>query len=230
MYEHIFIDWFSNDWTVDIINSYINNSTWNNIRLIQAHPMWIYNAMNIWLKNAIWDYVIFLNSDDYLEENVLYDYIKFINNTWNLDLYYSKLRFVDFDWIELYVSPPDRTIYKKWLNKFVLGCMNYVFHPTVIYKRWLHDKYWFYNETLKISSDYEFEIILAWNKVSNIFYDKIITNFRTHNESASSWANSNEKMELENNYILDKYYWSKKYLIRLIRWSYKVITKCLKKS
>jgi glycosyltransferase involved in cell wall biosynthesis len=46
IYEHIFIDAFSSDNTIDIINKYIMENSENKIVLKQSKPKGIYNAMN----------------------------------------------------------------------------------------------------------------------------------------------------------------------------------------
>ncbi len=220
IFEHIFIDWNSKDKTIEIINIYIKNNPEKNIKLIQKEPKWIYNAMNEWIRLAKWKYLLFLHSDDYLEKNALWEYLNFIKNTWNLDLYYGKFNAVDKNWKFIY-NAPSRKIYQKWLKKWIFWLLCYINQPAVIHKKNLHDRFWYFNENLKIKSDREFWIKLAKGKIVGLFYNKTITNFRIH----ESWTSNNSKLEKisknEDNYIWDKYYWIEKYLFKCILFIYK---------
>jgi len=198
-YEHIFIDWFSTDDTINIIKEYIKNNADNKIILKQYQAKWIYNAMNKWVKLAKWEYITFLNSDDYYNNNALKDYLNFVNNDWNKDLYYWINNVVNSNWKKLH-EYPNRAIYKKWLNRYILSMACYIFQSSTLYKKELHNKYWLYNENLKLVSDGEFFIKLAkWN-ITNTFYNKVIANFRMHDWSASNSTrlqmNENEKIRI----------------------------------
>ena len=195
IYEHIFIDGNSNDKTLEIIKNY-QISQWDlyTIIVIQKQPKGIYNAMNEWIKIAQGEYITFLNSDDYYSQKVLKDYVEFIEKDWNKDLYYGINNFINIDWKFLH-EYPHRSIYKKWLNPYLLGMACYVSHPSTLYKKELHNKYWLYNENLRLVSDAEFFITLAKAKISNTFYNTVIANFRIHEWSAS---NNTDLQEREN--------------------------------
>lgn len=195
IYEHIFIDWCSKDNTINIINKYKSENTDTNIIVVQKEPKGIYNAMNSWVNNSKWEYITFLNSDDYYNDKVLNDYLNFVENDWNKELYYWINNIVDNEW-NIKTEYPNKWIYKKWLNKYILAMACYIFQSNTLYKKSLHDKYWLYNENLKLVSDAEFFVKLAkWN-ISNIFYNKVIANFRMHDWSASKNINLQEN-ELE---------------------------------
>jgi glycosyltransferase involved in cell wall biosynthesis len=57
--EHIIVDGFSNDGTINILNKF-------KIEYISEKDLGIYDAMNKGVRNASGDYILFLNSDDYL--------------------------------------------------------------------------------------------------------------------------------------------------------------------
>jgi glycosyltransferase involved in cell wall biosynthesis len=223
IYEHIFIDWFSTDKTVDIINDY-KNKYWKryNIVIYQSKAKGIYNAMNEWIKISKWEYINFLNSDDYFIDDVLWDYLEYIEHTWKLDFYYWINRMVDSGWKFLY-EYPNRWIYKRWLRKYILLLACYVFQSNSIYKRNLHAKYWYYNENLELVSDFEFFVNITNKKISNKFYNKLITNFRIHWTSSS---NDLTKQDEERNQVVSKYYnFVLSFLIKLLYKSYRKINK-----
>ncbi len=203
MYEHIFIDGFSSDSTINIINEYKKNYPENHIYLFQKQARWIYNAMNEWVRQARWEYITFLNSDDYYNNNVLNNYFNFIESNGNMDLYYWINNIVDSNG-NITTEYPNRSIYKKWLNPYILAMACYIFQSNTFYKKSLHEKYWLYNENFKLVSDAEFFIKLAQAKVSNTFYNKIIVNFRIHDWSSSN-NSSLQEVELKKVRIL--FFW-----------------------
>jgi glycosyltransferase involved in cell wall biosynthesis len=72
-FEHIFIDGFSTDRTVDIIKKYQAEYP-NQVKLFQFKPEGISKAMNQGIKNSSGEYLLHLHSDDFLfDENVLED-------------------------------------------------------------------------------------------------------------------------------------------------------------
>ena len=78
VYEQIFVDWFSTDSTIDILQEYQKNNPKKNITITQRIARGIYNAMNEWIKLSQWEYLLFLNSDDYLEKDILKEYLLWI--------------------------------------------------------------------------------------------------------------------------------------------------------
>jgi glycosyltransferase involved in cell wall biosynthesis len=77
-YEIILIDDSSKDDTVSICNKYLSN----NIKLIKLETnKGVSNARNIGINNSSGEYIIFLDSDDWLDSNCLYTIINnFLNN------------------------------------------------------------------------------------------------------------------------------------------------------
>lgn len=197
LFEHIFVDGYSTDTTLDIIEQHKSQNPDYKIKVIKAKPKWIYNAMNAWIKIAKGEYITFLNSDDYYNSNMLNDYLQFIDGTWHKDFYYWINNIVDQWWNFLYTYP-NRSIYKKWLNPYLLSIACYVSQSSTLYKKSLHEQYGLYDENLKLVSDAKFFTILAQNKISHCFYNHIVANFREHDGSAS---NNHILQEQENNKV-----------------------------
>lgn len=202
VFEHIFVDGQSSDKTLQIIESYKKSNPQYTIKIMSKPPLGIYNAMNEGIRCASGEYITFINSDDYYVDNVLTKYIAFIKKTWKLDLYYWMNNMVDKDGVYK-TCYPNRKLYKNWLSSFILWFACYVFQSNTFYKKELHTKYWFYNETYKLISDNEFFILLAKKRVSNVFYNQAIVNFRIHPESASANV---KRQDTERIAMLKKHY------------------------
>src|SRR3989344_3422053 len=67
-FEHIFIDGFSTDGTVDVISKYKRNNT-KNIRMFRSKAKGISNAMNVGVRKAKGKYILHLHSDDYFYDS-----------------------------------------------------------------------------------------------------------------------------------------------------------------
>jgi len=222
IYEHIFIDAFSKDWTKNIIVNYISNNPFNNIQFFQNLPNWVYNAMNEWIKKANWEYLLFLNSDDYLANNSLWEYLEFIKQTNNRDIYFWKVQFFNSNNSNIRVIPNYNLINKIAFSIFWFNSL--VCHPWVLVKKDLFNKFWYFNEDYKIMSDYEFWIKLKKNNIKFTYYDRLVTFFREHENSLST---TNRDIALiENNKIREIYYW--KFLGKILSLFTKIIVKIIK--
>lgn len=212
IFEHIFIDWKSKDQTELIIKEYIRKYPWWNIRLETREKNGIYNAMNEGIKIASWEYILFLHSDDFLEKLMIWRYIEFIEQTEHKDLYYA----LKYSYHEHLKTKKIWLIYylfcKLWFKKHLLWITTYVSQPTVLEKKEIFKRFWYFDENIKIASDLKHYIDVA-GKITSKHYSHIITNFRIHNESTSSGKQAAEILvELEDifklnfNYILRKIY------------------------
>ena len=104
----------------------------HNVRIIERKPKWIYNAMNEGIKESKWDYIMCLNSDDFLEKNILTKYLKFIEETWYKDIYYWKVRV--FNSVNSYVNLNNLIKLREFLYKN-FGCNVLVNHPSTLTKK-----------------------------------------------------------------------------------------------
>lgn len=206
-YEHIFVDGLSKDLTINIIKKYMDKYPDHAIKVIQQKPQWIYSAMNEWIKQSSWDYVMFLNSDDYLQKDILKEYIKHINKTNNKDIYYARFNRVS-EWKTLWTIPSSNRIafflqkilFYVWLNTLV-------YHPTTIIKRSLFNELWYYDEAKKIASDYGFWLNCIKHKKAFVYFPHVVSNFRANNGSITSNPANKEREIDENYYFRKKYLW-----------------------
>jgi len=199
-FEHIFVDWYSSDKTIEMINNYKTETKYD-IRIIQKQPKWVYNAVNEWAKNSNWEYLLFLNSDDWLEPNILNSYIQFIEWTGKKDLYYWGVMFHNknkrfaSNWYMLI----KKILFKiSWLHILIL-------YPWVIMKKQTFIDLWMFDETKKIASDYWMWLNILKNNKSYVYFPKIVANFRIHEKGISSNKDNKIKSKEECLYFQKKY-------------------------
>lgn len=202
-YEHIFIDGISNDTTCDIIKKYAANNPSVSVTLEPRNPKGIYNAMNEWIKLASWDFILFLNSDDFLSNNILSRYISFVKENPGGDVYHAKFQQVYQDIVV--DTFPKNSFFSKIL--FHIGFNTFVFHPTCLIKRSLFAELGLYDESKKIASDFWFWLACLTMHKKFIFFPEIVTNFRIHGDSMTSNPANKESEITEVSFFRKKYFW-----------------------
>lgn len=159
-FEYIIIDGGSKEEDVSTIKSYQNHiSYW-----VSEPDKGIYNAMNKGIKKATSDFVIFINSgDNFTNLTVLED----VHNqlTSDFDLYYG-------DYYRIKSNSKRRKSYPAKLS-FSFFYSGSLAHPATFFRRTLFDEIFFYNESYKIVSDWEFYIYAICHK--NIKYHYLKT-------------------------------------------------------
>lgn len=206
-YEHIFVDWFSTDKTHDIIKKYIKENSTHAITFVQKPAKWIYNAMNEGIKIAQWEYVICLNSDDYLAKQSLVKYLEFIDITWQKDFYFAKVQFFSKENPHIMTLPHYTFLrriafYKFWFNSLVC-------HPGVLLKKKIFERFWYFNENFKIMSDFALRTKLYKSWIHFIFFDHIVSHFRMH-EGSATWTSQTHNRDVwfrEYKMVRQQYYW-----------------------
>lgn len=143
--EYIIIDGGSTDESLNVIKTHQDNiSYW-----ISEPDNGIYNAMNKGIAKATGDYLLFLNGGDYLvDDNIISRHLEVFDNK----------DFVAFDVMhnipnvgEKRHSHPEDLHFSFLYNETFA-------HQGVFIKRELFDKVGYYDETLKIVSDWKFFI------------------------------------------------------------------------
>ena len=151
-FEYIVIDGASTDGSVDVINEYQTKIHYR----ISEKDAGIYNAMNKGIQAAKGDYVLFLNSGDWLvDKDVLEKTIQLINPNAAVcaaDIYYD-----NGNSLVLRSNPLNFSC----INHLLIGGL---FHQSTFIKRKMFEKYGLYNETKRIAADWEFfTLILVLN-------------------------------------------------------------------
>jgi len=139
-YEYIIIDGGSTDGSLEVIQQYSNKiSYW-----VSEPDKGIYHALNKGIAKARGKYCLFLNSGDFLySSSILANIFK---NSSGEDVLYGNIRFGD----QKEVLMLSNTLS---FNTF-LG--DSICHNASFIKRELFNRFGFYNENYKISSDWEF--------------------------------------------------------------------------
>lgn len=207
--EYIIVDGKSTDKTVDIIKSHDNHiSKW-----ISEKDSGIYNAFNKGIQMASGDLIGFVHSDDELYSNdVVEEVVKTIKKT-NTDSLYAD---------GIYVNDRGKRV-RNWISKefkyskLKRGWMP--LHPTFYVKKLIYDKYGSFDETKKVSSDYQLVLeFLYKNKITTCYLNKYIIKMKDGGNS-TSFKNMFKKFR-EDLSIMKQYH-----LNRFIAFPYKTLSK-----
>ena len=169
--EYIIVDGLSNDGTVDIIKKYYGKI----YKFISEKDSGIYDAMNKGIKLSDGDIIGFLNADDvYYDESVISKVVKVFESL-KVDSVYGDLIYIsgDNDKIKRYWKSGDYDI-----NNFKKGWMPP--HPAFFVRRGIYDKYGGFNESYRISADYDLMVRLLYkNKISAFYLPEILVKMKT---------------------------------------------------
>lgn len=152
-FEHIIIDGASTDNSINIIKKYASHlSYW-----VSEPDKGIYNAMNKGIIKAKGNYLLFLNSGDWLENDIL---ARVFKENFTEDIVYADLyQYRNADDIQISPYPDKLTL--PFIYNYSLG------HPSTFIKRELF-KNMLYEEKYRIISDWAFFItqILLFNRTT----------------------------------------------------------------
>lgn len=164
-FEFLIIDGGSTDGSKEIIKKYKERINY----WVCETDSGIYNAMNKGIKAANGDYLLFLNSGDWFYCNdTLANVDKLIDC--KFDIYYGNAVF-KFD-------KKDKIVKYDEKISFYFFTQNSFCHQATFIKRKLFYDIFFYNENLKIVSDWEFFVYaICIKNVSIKYIDLIIVNY-----------------------------------------------------
>lgn len=191
-FEYIVIDGASTDGSVDVIKEYADKiSYW-----VSEPDNGIYNAMNKGILKATGEYLLFLNSGDWLVDvNVIKDFCK---SDLNEDIISGNVVMNNAQ-NELWESPQ-----KDKLVFYVFYRTTIPHQATFILKN-LFYQYGFYNENNIIVSDWEFFLkCLMMNNCSYNHFDRIISYLDMTGISQNHSFDNLQKEERQR--ILEKYF------------------------
>ena len=187
-YEHIFIDGYSADGTLDIIKNY-QTSNPAAVKLIQRTPAGIAHAMNEGIKHAVGDYLLHLHSDDrFYDECVLQDVSDYLERDNGLDWIYGKANVIEEDGKSIGLFP-DRTMLQydsqNWFGRYFLKFFNYIPHQAVFIRRSVFEKFGCFDEKIKIEMDYDMWLRIKDNTKWS-FFNRVICDYMVRAGAQSS--------------------------------------------
>ena len=146
-YEYIVVDGGSTDGSVEVIKEHEGHiNHW-----ISEKDKGIYEAMNKGIRLAKGDYLLMLNSGDYLvDDTVLDKAFKAVENE-DVDIFYGDI-FMNREGTLTPDSFPDELTFGFFMER----CLS---HQATFIRRKLHETVGLYSEHLKIAADWEFFIL-----------------------------------------------------------------------
>ena len=182
-FEFIIIDGGSKDGSAELLNAHASTITYS----VSEKDTGIYNAQNKGIKNAIGDYLLFLNSGDFLCDKHVLENV--FSRKLDQDIIYGNML---INWGNKAITQgkmPD-TITKEHLFKDTL------WHPVSFIKKILFDKYGMYNEKYKLVADYDFFFkVIIQHQVSTKHIDVFICEFNMDGQSSKAENKLIEKQE-----------------------------------
>jgi glycosyltransferase involved in cell wall biosynthesis len=157
----------------------------------------VYNAMNKGIKAATGEYLLFLNSGDFLVDDTIIDRVlQSIDG--NVGIYYGNLYCSQNSKRFSLWTPPDILSFSYFLNYSLP-------HPASFIKKELFNKCFYYSENYKIVSDWEFFIFCICKlNVSYKHIDLIVSDFDF--EGMSSIKENENKILLEKKTVFTKHF------------------------
>ncbi len=216
--EIILVDDGSPDDCGNICDKYACKDT--RVKVIHKENGGVSSARNIGIKNAIGEWIMFLDSDDWFEVNAVEIALQFVCK-YNSDLigfnhYYNSEK---QEWLRKHISPYIIERKGRELKWFVLdmmfpfydSCINSVETGAIrsvwgkLYRRnIISDNEMKFVEGLKISEDALFNIDYISYSKSVVLVDEYLMHYRVH--SKSIMQRYNEDVLAINEYALDNYY------------------------
>lgn len=200
--EFLVVDGGSNDGSIDIIIKHAGNINY----WISERDNGIYDAMNKGIMQASGNYLMFLNSGDYLDDNnVLEEALTFINKQPNTDVLYGDIVSVKNDKKSVWKHPEKvgisflknnnlnhqaALIKASLFKEFGLYPMDYKLAGDhwLFLKALVNDKEFFYLKSLLVNyepngigakrrGDYEAEMADMWSKLVPSYADYLVNNY-----------------------------------------------------
>tara|TARA_R110002095_G_scaffold161072_3_gene139585 strand:- start:924 stop:1703 length:780 start_codon:yes stop_codon:yes gene_type:complete len=188
-FEHIIIDGNSTDGSKELIEANKQHfSYW-----VSEPDKGIYHAMNKGIKVAKGDYLFFLNSGDHF------------NDSHALNKVYSHLKDLDIVYFDINVIGEHETSIKKCPKELTFKFLHQDLpaHQATFIKKSLFEQLGYYDESLKIVSDWKF-LILAICK-HNATYKYVEDTFSTYySDGLSSLQENQNLVKAERESVLNK--------------------------
>lgn len=202
-FEHVVVDGASTDNAVEIIQQYEKDATARGIKVawVSEKDKGIYNAMNKGIKMTSGEYIQILNSGDCLAADTV------VNNMlaalkekeYPEILYGNMLKTVDWKTYQRDNCGANSEYTPNSFLYFYNGTLN---HDCAYIKRFLFDMFGYYNEEMKICSDWEWYVrAIVLGNISPIYVNIDVTIFDMNGVSESAGTNKHIIQQERSEYL-----------------------------
>ena len=179
-FEHIFIDGYSSDSTLDVLHAYKKHK--NYVHIYQSNPQWI--------SMATWKYIIHLHSDDsFFNRHSLQKCKEFLLKRPDLDRIYGKIVMIEKD-STIIGQFPNQSVFQinKWQNwkKYLLKYVNFIPHQATCIRKDVFSRFGNFDESLSYAMDYDLWLRLRL-KTNFSFIDTKVSKFMIRSWAQSTW-------------------------------------------
>lgn len=180
--EHIVVDGASTDGTLDILERHRMGID----KVISGKDPGLYYAMNKGIEAATGDYVGFLNSDDFYQDNRVLERVATALGSGEWDSAHGDL---------VYVSQADpRRVLRYWKSKpYVPGMFEagwHPAHPTLFVRRELLLEVGGFNTGYRFHADFDLMVrLFIAKRISSIYLPEVLVRMRTGGQSNRSIKN-----------------------------------------
>jgi glycosyltransferase involved in cell wall biosynthesis len=165
--EVVLIDGASTDGTLEVIKEYEEKFI-GRLKWISEKDTGIYNAMNKGVQMASGEFLNVIGAGDWLEKDALAQAVKCIEENPETDAVFGKTRIWNGDLKTNHVV-------QTGPEKLPVHPMQ---HPSLFYKKALHDKFGLYDESYRIAADYVFCLKAFYKGGSkSVPFDAVVANF-----------------------------------------------------
>lgn len=169
--EYIIVDNGSTDTTIGIVDKYKDRIS----KIIFEEKRGIYTTMNRGLRVAVGKIIGILNADDlYAHKDVIKIVVEEMEGK-QVDVCWGDLVYVNKTNTEKIVRYWRSSEIKR--ERFIKGWMPP--HPTFFVRRWVYEKYGFFNTEFKIAADYEIMLRFLYKyKISSCYLPEVLVKMR----------------------------------------------------
>ena len=190
-FEHVIVDGASTDNAVEIIQQYEKEATTRGIKVtwVSEKDKGIYNAMNKGIKMASGEYIQILNSGDCLAaDTVVTDMYSALKEKECPEILYGNmLKTVDWKTYHRDNCGANSEYTPNSFLYFYNGTLN---HDCAYIKRSLFDQFGYYNENMKICSDWEWYVrAIVLGNIQPVYVNIDVTIFDMNGVSESAGKN-----------------------------------------
>lgn len=210
-FEHLFIDAFSTDNTLEIIKDYQLRHP-EQVRIVQQEPKGISNAMNTGIENAVGEIIMHLHSDDYLYNNKVLNLVDKKFKETNSMVVVGNCLYKKVDGFHS-IWPKNKFalyLFHKFMGSY-LFFRNGIPHPSTFIKKEVFERDGMFLEDLKVVMDYELWFRLL-KKEKFVFINDYFSIYRAHGATVSETQAERGKTEIAE--IFKKY--QKQYFLEFL--------------